>query len=157
MQYWCRAEAQQGACTMPTALKPDSVRQLIISSLCDSQGMRGNVASCWWTTASPSPARTEPLASAAWPGPGATVPKVDIPQLLSGFYSSCSSSFIMQRFITIMSRNTQKRLCKIDKSTMEKSTMSQWNKKGEKQKQTSDSQQQEHGWVSESVNYSTLQ
>lgn len=44
--------------------------------LCVSQVMKGSAASCWLTTASLSPARMKPLVSAAWPGPGATVPKV---------------------------------------------------------------------------------
>lgn len=40
------------------------------------QVMRVSAASCWLTTASLSPADTEPPVSAAWQGPGATVPKV---------------------------------------------------------------------------------
>ncbi|KAI4815759.1 hypothetical protein KUCAC02_005886, partial [Chaenocephalus aceratus] len=37
--------------------------------------MKGSAASCWWITASLSPVRTEPRASAVWPGPAATAPK----------------------------------------------------------------------------------
>lgn len=44
-----------------------------------SQVMKESIASCWSITASPSPARMEPLVSAAWPGPGVTVPKVGSP------------------------------------------------------------------------------
>lgn len=51
-----------------------------------SQVMKGSAASCWWTIASLSPARMEPLASAAWPGPGAIAPKVGT-QLDDGFLS----------------------------------------------------------------------
>lgn len=40
------------------------------------QDMKGSAASSRLTTASPSPAGTEPPASAAWLGPGATVLKV---------------------------------------------------------------------------------
>jgi hypothetical protein len=41
--------------------------------------MRGRGASFWWTTACPSPARTEPPASAARQDPGATALKVSSP------------------------------------------------------------------------------
>lgn len=48
----------------------------LILLMYDFQVMKGSAASCWLTTASLSPVRMELPASAAWLGPGATVPKV---------------------------------------------------------------------------------
>lgn len=45
-------------------------------SLCAPQVTKASAARLWWTTAPLSPVRTEPRVSAAWPDPGASVPKV---------------------------------------------------------------------------------
>lgn len=85
--------------------------------MCVCQVMRGSAASCWSTTVSLSPAKMEPLASAAWRGPDATVPKVGAPtsaywnQSVCGCVSaslwvklpqqhgSCASVWITQAFL----------------------------------------------------------
>ncbi|KAK7883326.1 hypothetical protein WMY93_029500 [Mugilogobius chulae] len=60
------------------------------------QVMKVSAVSFWWTTASPSPARTEPHVSAVWLDPGVTVPKVTRaphgPGPL-GFGCSCPAGF----------------------------------------------------------------
>lgn len=78
------------------------------TGMCVSQVMKGSAASCWSTTASPNPAKMEPLVSAAWRDPGATVPKVGNPITAHWNQSLC----VCRRAFAVNERSRQKyRVC----------------------------------------------